>query len=211
MDKKNENMENEKNTSAPINEDALMAFANALSTVQKHQMKALNTKGMQAVASYMKNISATQNIAKSVEASGIYNSLGRNYLKSFKDIVGVNTIASSYVGNIAKLHLDGIVKLSQSIESPMIKAVRANLSTLNYTGIIGILNETLKKNVLMASDMSFLKTTKLMDTFKKDLCYPSGFAAALKTINASTANLIANNIDLEFDYAKHIPKTIHQE
>ena len=84
----------------------------------------------------------------------------------------------------------------------MIKAVRANLSTLNYTGIIGILNETLKKNVLMASDMSFLKTTKLMDTFKKDLCYPSGFAAALKTINASTANLIANNIDLEFDLDK---------
>ena len=150
MDKKNKNMENGKNTSAPINEDALMAFANALSTVQKQQMKVLNTKGMQAVASYMKNISATQNIAKSVTASGIYNSLGRNYLKSFKDIVGVNTIASSYVGNIAKLHLDGIVKLSQSIESPMIKAVRANLSTLNYTGIIGILNETLKKNVLMA-------------------------------------------------------------
>lgn len=37
-----------------------------------------------------------ENITKSVAASGIYNSLGRNYLKSFKDIVGVNTIASSY-------------------------------------------------------------------------------------------------------------------
>ena len=35
MDKKNENMENGKNTSTPINEDAFMAFANVLSTVQK--------------------------------------------------------------------------------------------------------------------------------------------------------------------------------
>lgn len=59
MDKKNENMEDGKNASDPINEDALMTFANALSTVQKQRMKALNTKGMQAVASYMKNISAT--------------------------------------------------------------------------------------------------------------------------------------------------------
>lgn len=202
MDKKNENMEDGKNASAPINEDALMTFANALSTVQKQRMKALNTKGMQDVASCMKNISATQNIAKSVAASCIYNSLGRDYLKSFKDIVGVNTIASSYVDNIAKLNFDGIVKLLQSIDSPMTKAVRTSLITMNYGRIIETLNETLKKNVLMASDMSFLKTTKLMDTFKRGIRYPSGFAAALKTINASTAKLIANNIDLEFDLDK---------
>lgn len=202
MNKKNENMEDKKNTSAPINEDVLMAFANTLSTVQKQQIKALNTKGMQAIASYMKNISATKNIAKSVAASGIYNSLGRNYLKSFKDIVGVNTIASNYVGNIANLHLDGIVKLSKSIQSPMIEAVKKNLATMNYAGIVGTLNETLKKNVLMASDISFLKTTKLVDTLKADLYYPSGFVTALKNLNVSTANLIANNMDIEFNMDK---------
>lgn len=202
MNKKNKNMEYGKNISASINEDALMAFANALSTDQKQKMKALNIEGLKKITSYMQKILITQNINKHVETSSIYNDLSRNYIKSFKDIAGVNTIASSYIGNIANLHLDELIKLSQFKESPMIEALITNLSNLNYTGIIEILNATLKKDVLTASDMSFLKKSKFTDTFKNELCYPSGFATALKTINTSTANLLANNIDLEFNLEK---------
>lgn len=202
MNKKNKNMENKKNISASINEDALMAFVNALSTAQKEKIKDLNTKGLQKITSYMQKISTTQNIDKLIETSSIYDDLSRNYIKSFKDIAGVNTISNSYIGNIANLHLDEFIKLSQFRESPMIEALRTNLSNLNYTGIIEILDETLKKDVLMASDMSFLKKSKFTDTFKNDLRYPSGVATALKSISVSTANLIANNIDLEFDLDK---------
>ena len=199
MNKKNKNM---KNIGTWINEDALRTFVNALSTNQKQKIKALNIEGLKKITSYMKKISVTQNINKLVETSSIDNDLSRNYIKSFKDIAGVNTIASSYIGNIANLHLDELIKLSQFKESPMIEALIKNLSNLNYTGIIEILNTTLKKDVLTASDMSFLKKSKFTDTFKNELCYPSGFATALKTINTSTANFLANNIDLEFDLDK---------
>lgn len=199
MNKKNKNM---KNIGTSINEDALRTFVNALSTNQKQKIKALNIEGLKKITSYMKKISVTQNINKLVETSSIDNDLSRNYIKSFKDIAGVNTIASSYIGNIANLHLDELIKLSQFKESPMIEALIKNLSNLNYTGIIEILNTTLKKDVLTASDMSFLKKSKFTDTFKNELCYPSGFATALKTINTSTANFLANNIDLEFDLDK---------
>ena len=196
------NNKNMKNIGTSINEDALRTFVNALSTNQKQKIKALNIEGLKKITSYMKKISVTQNINKLVETSSIDNDLSRNYIKSFKDIAGVNTIASSYIGNIANLHLDELIKLSQFKESTMTEALIKNLSNLNYTGIIEILNTTLKKDVLTASDMSFLKKSKFTDTFKNELCYPSGFATALKTINTSTANFLANNIDLEFDLDK---------
>lgn len=198
MNKENNNMKKESKKNN-INGDLLMTFANALSTVQKKQIEALNNDEMLALSLYTKRLSVSKKGDKFTTDSSIYNGIGKKYLNSFMDIAGVNTITTKSLSNIANLHLDGIIKLSQSIDSQMVKEVSANLSALNYSGVIKILNKTLEKKFLSASDISFFKTAKIIDAFKNEIYYPAGLVTALKTMNASTANNIANNKYLEFD------------
>ena len=118
--------------------------------------------------------------------------------KSYATLFATNALSDRIIPSMVSLHMDSLIAMHNSFQTNMIRDLKTSFATADYRGIIGILNETMSRPTIMASDVAFLKTSGLVDAIGDDLKRPMGLATSLRNLNIITANDISFNGSLEY-------------
>lgn len=114
------------------------------------------------------------------------------------------SISDSYRPLITNLQVSTLFQLANSFQTAMIRDLQYCFANAQYSEIIKVLNATLSLPRIEAPDVSFIKTSKLVNILEDDLTYPRGFSSSLRDLNKSTAEGIANSNELQYDTGNNL-------
>lgn len=189
---------------------SMLAFAKAYSDA----LKPLNSKTMRffssdAVSNALKtfSVAAKLSIPKDFPSPEILQeiqSISHSYTQLMDEYKLGSSMSKSLNAVVADLQVNTMLQLSQSLQTEMVQNLSACFANAEYNGLIDIINDTLARPRIEAPDIAFIKTSKLVDSIKKELVLPRGFSSAMKTLNKSTAEGIADNSEIVYDIGRNL-------
>lgn len=189
---------------------SMLAFAKAYSDA----LKPLNSKTMRffssdAVSNALKTFSVAAKLSipkdsPSPEILQEIQSISHSYTQLMDEYKLGSSMSKSLNAVVADLQVNTMLQLSQSLQTEMVQNLSACFANADYNGLIDIINDTLARPHIEAPDIAFIKTSKLIDSIKKELVLPRGFSSVIKALNKSTAEGIADNSEIVYDTGRKL-------
>ncbi len=187
----------------------LLDVLNIISNTSKKMISELNIKSLYGLDKYsetIKNLEFANKIAKdkthvdfAMPAAELLKSASNEYSKILESSNIGRSLSEQLKNSLAELHIDTLTKLAVSNSSKMINEISEYYVNMNYEAIIKTINTSLCESRLTASDVSFLKTSKLVAAIGDEIHYPKGLTNSLKHLNIKSAIDIADNIAIKYD------------
>lgn len=104
---------------------------------------------------------------------------------------------------LEKSQLTSIMQLALSHQTEMIHDAISCFANAKYEYLPSVFNAAMKKPIIGAADVAFLKAGSIIPIIKSELDFPKGIKSSLKQLNHSSANDIADNDDINYDTTTH--------
>ena len=180
--------------------DIIIEFSNA----HKDIISTINTV-------YLTNnaTEALKGVVNEIDKSGI-TEISRNLSAPNDALITLKEAISKVVPKHDKALKDSIAaftsiqtsiaeQLKISYPTEMIVELTASFKKANFEVIPEVINDTIQKQTITATDMAFLKTKGLMKTYKDKIVLPKGMKTSLDTLNKQSAEEIAPNKEIQYD------------
>lgn len=104
---------------------------------------------------------------------------------------------------LERSQLTSIMQLCVSHETKMVHDAISCFANAKYEYLPSVFNQTMKKHIIGAADIAFLKTGTIIPIIESELVYPRGIKQTLKLLNKSTAENIADNGCIDYNTNNH--------
>lgn len=139
---------------------------------------------------------ATQHIAQTLqEIAARYKTLFGSY--------DFATLSDSMRATLENSQLTSIMQLSLSYQTEMIHDAIGCFANAEYEYLPGVFNTAMKKPIIGAADIAFLKTGMIIPVIESELVFPKGIKTSLKVLNRSTAENIADSEEINYNTIKN--------
>ena len=155
-----------------------------------------NLDAMRKVANITCSNISYINYEKEIEL--ITKTLTDQYIQDFKQIASPKILA-----DIA--HLQTSIALDSLLyNSEMITKIAKNIASLNLTGCIAAVQDTVNQPSIIMSDYSFIKTSTLIKDLQSAISFPYGFVTDIKNVNISSAKQIVDSKSIVYKNNKRV-------
>lgn len=135
--------------------------------------------------------------------------MGNNLFKianQYSQLLGsynASAMSESMRTALENIQLKSICQLSLSYETEMIHDAIGCFANAKYEYLPSVFNQAMKKPIIGAADVAFLKNGIIIPVVETELIYPRGFKTSLGMLNRSTAEDISDNDSIDYDTKKH--------
>ncbi len=175
------------------------AYSDALALLNKRTMSFFESDSVRTALSTMSTTLRAM-VPADIVSPAIQESLA-SITHSYTALFGAynfERISDSLSSVLADLQVNALFQISQSAQTVMMHDLAACFANAQYKGLVDILNRSMSAAIMTAPDVSFIKTSELVDTLSSELVYPRGFAKSMKELSKATANDIADNEKLDY-------------
>lgn len=126
--------------------------------------------------------------------------------QQYKDLIGsytFSTLSDTMKKALENAQLTSIMQLMLSYQTEMIHDAIGCFANANYEFLPSVFNTAMRKPIIGAADVAFLKTGSIIPVIESKLDFPKGIKTSLKELNCSSAEDIADNDDINYDTKTH--------
>lgn len=132
------------------------------------------------------------------------NSLSNAYTALMKETKQISNINEMIGKKLSDLHLETLQQLAKSYPTKMISNLSTCFANAKYGELGTIINESVTSGTIYAPDISFIKTSPLIQIFGDEIEYPRGLKSSLNVLNKTTAADVATNVSLKYDVKENL-------
>ena len=171
--------------------DKMISILRQISEANRLKIERINFNAIEQASNAVNTLNNLYNI------DNVLKTISDSLITHYEQISAVSAISSKMA------ELQASVAIAASLyESSMIEQVAKCIASLNLDGCIASIQKTVDNSSIIMPDYSFLKTSPLMKSIKKEIDMPYGFATDIKHFNYSSAKQVANNKFIVFDSQK---------
>ena len=178
------------------NENTYGNMIEFLGQISETNRKAMTQFNFEAIEKAVNAANAIVNRLYDFEAA--FSNISNVLRMQYESINSIASFSSDMISGMADLQTS--VALASSLyDSVMIDNVAKYLATLNIGGCVQAIQDTVDKPSIIMPDYSFLKTSPIIKSVRKDLVFPYGFVTDMRHFNSSSAKQIASNCNITFN------------
>lgn len=111
----------------------------------------------------------------------------------------MRSFSDAIIKSLSLIQTDTMFQLSRCVQTDMVRNLTACFAQAGYVALPRIVTESLSKPVIGASDIAFLRTSKLLSTIEDEVIYPYGFKTTLSSLNAGSAEELMDDDEITYD------------
>lgn len=142
---------------------------------------------------------ASEEVSPAHRLQGIALDVNRQFSELFKSVdLGVS-LSDSMKKSLIDIQTGTLMQLSLCYDTSFIRDLTRCFTQASYHELPKIINFGISQPIIGASDVAFLKTSKLVTILDTELQFPRGFKTSIQHLRNDTADDLADNGDISYD------------
>lgn len=190
---------------------ALIPALIELSEKNKRYLSKINFAGIEQIQNAVREVTnsvkyptVSISISKVIEP---YTRIQKQFAKDFEQKYILSEIFSGYENlarRMAKTFSSSFVLAATSGSSKKLNEMINNIATVNISGFIGAIQNIIDEIKIQMPDLTFIKTSDLVQGLKSELTLPTGFVSDISDFNKASAYRLSTNKNIVFDCDKRL-------